>query len=132
MNREIKFRGKTKNGEWRFGFYHKDKDGDYILTEINVFEVLPETIGQFTGLHDKNGKEIYEGDIIKFIHSPEYLKNTLVGVVITDKYNNWCLKINQEIHNKLGYKDENEFHIENAINSDLIGNIHDNKEMLSN
>lgn len=79
--REIKFRGRKSNGEWVYGYY-VGKDTIIPFGEVNFdlgfidtspcYEVIPDTIGQFTGLHDKNGKEIYEGDILRGFKYPFY------------------------------------------------------------
>lgn len=68
MNREIKFRGKHSN-KWIYGYLLKSIDDNkyYISVSLDQFyQVKEETISQYTGLKDKNGAEIYEGDIIEY------------------------------------------------------------------
>ena len=117
--REIKFRGKRiSNGKWLYGdLMHDTVDGCYVfpidcaaLYKENA--VLPETIGQFTGLKDKNGKKIFEGDIVK---------GTFYGYPIPFK--NYVFEIGWQ-EDVAGYK-ANYFE-----NVEVIGNIHDNSELI--
>ena len=132
--REFLLRGKrTDNGEWVYGYYTKaryflNKKEMHIIFEPDVEafphceftgyeEVLPETVGQYTGLTDKNGVKIFEGDIVSLVkHDGLIYKVVYVPcryeLVNSKGVNCFVLDI---------YKSEN---------IEVIGNIHDNPELL--
>ena len=130
--REILFRGKRKdNGKWIEGYLFKIWDKAYILwgttNDIpNMIEVIPETVGQYTGLTDKNGTRIFEGDILQVCRG----NDIDTGYVLYDERmasysisvtKNECLLF---IDWFIAKQEDNRVWIE------VIGNIHDNPELL--
>ena len=136
MSREILYRGKrTDNGEWVEGWvtsqFKKHTEGE-LLTRIqsNVFGVGEhlvdtETVGEYTGLTDKNGKKIFEGDIV--ICKKEICGNFIDSCVeigfVEMKHGAFGL------HRKQGYYRPFKDWLED-YEYEMIGNIHDNPELL--
>ena len=134
--REILFRGKRiDNGEWVEGclIHKKSSVGDKTLSLIvgsaewdndsdffhlcNTHRIIPETIGQYTGLTDKNGNKIFEGDIIKL-----FLDDGIETGVI--RYSETACRFMFYENNIMGYG------FDNTCIFEIIGNIHDNPELL--
>ena len=137
--REIIFRGKRKgDGKWVEGYYvmvdpvdmpDRIREPKAVIFPVyatcnwfnkyfyNNVEVLPETVGQFTGFCDENSRDVFEGDIVKgynFLH----MDRTIYKVVFAG--------------NGFYYQDEDEvcWHPDNIDNDVVIGNIYDNPELL--
>lgn len=116
MKRVIKFRGKrTTNGEWAFGSLLMQGSGRMCIYDDTQFmrEVQPDTVGQFTGLLDACGNEIYEGDILR-----EQGTGKLVQVVYDAP--EFVFKSNQ-----FGY-----VFLNHPENFEVAGNAYDNPELL--
>lgn len=140
--RNILFRGKqVDTGEWIEGYYAKQSNHSCFASQLKYqhfifvdvcmdislgglikFEVVPETIGQYTGLTDKNGKKIFEGDVIKCISRFDAKDMVVIfekaefHLVDCQRYKNYT--------ECCGYR------YFGTLETEVIGNIHDNSELL--
>lgn len=133
MAREIKFRAKSLDGIWEYGDLHLSCNHPHIHNLIGAkIYIDHNTIGQFTGLHDKNGKEIYEGDIVGCVSWNEYFSKDGQPMEAFRRkmyidFRNGGFKMIEPMPTQL------EDHVWDIIyNGDIevIGNIHDNPELL--
>lgn len=137
--REILFRGKrVDNGEWIQGIYYPVEHTGfsipggidyYIITRRpggckSQIQVIPETIGQFTGLTDKNGNKIFEGDIVQCVEAFALDKIKKGECYVVDWFDEGAMF---EITKGL---DSEDFNHCTELQFKIIGNIHDNPELL--
>jgi uncharacterized protein YaiE (UPF0345 family) len=125
--REILFRGKGdkkyNDGMWYFGVPIRCYDGDWqICTDNSKRTVIPETVGQYTGLKDKNGTKIFEGDII-------YAASKLDAADMVVVYNSAEFRL-VLCEDYKTYKPGLGFKCYERFNMQVIGNIYDNPELL--
>lgn len=164
MNREIKFRGKDKKGVWHYGtlqsgcpsMFGKPMRNYRCITAVDfvyggwiwhrgVYWVKEETIGQYTGLNDKNGKKIFEGDIIKIsptnnFDDEDYCIYAVVRYGIYELYDEYstmgfyldiikCGNNEYLYGNNIRHIDRSDNNYDECI---VVGNIWDNPELLEN
>ena len=129
MNREIKFRGKSiGTGEWLYGHLfiwglQPPSNVPCICVCVpeswkeayNLYAVAPDTVGQYTGLNDKNGKEIYEGDIVEFTNLD--LPNMVV------RFDNGSFMLCED-----EYSTYEELRMNYAV--EVVGNIYEHPELI--
>lgn len=139
----IKFRGKSlSTGEWVYGWYIREARGlinglpainlsqaqivSFIVYseegQLIIHEVNPKTVGQYIGLKDRNGKEIFKGDILIWYANSCGLEKQIVisdPEIIQDSFDGHCFIFG------IGYP------ISHPEKCEIIGNIHDNPDLLT-
>ena len=140
--REILFHGKrADNGEWVEGDvlqtkYHSGHIEYQIMPQTPVssaYPVLPETVGQYTGLTDKNGKKIFEGDIVK-THYANAQKSDFIEQVVFHN-GKFCAYFSNQLCKQWANLYDGTEHLpqDKSVYMDsveVIGNIHDNPELM--
>ena len=124
MNREIKFRGRNDRHGWLTGHYFVNRGVHFIAEDgianpLNTWEdysVDPETVGQYTGLKDRDGKEIWEHDIVKY----SFTDATIIGEVVW-----WSQRCGFYVHTK-----SDDDYYELTPHCRVIRSVHDNPELL--
>lgn len=134
--REILFRGKrADNGQWVEGFYAKSGDKTFIIIDndiavgyVTMKEIIPKTVGQYTGLTDRNGTRIFEGDIVEMHGGCDAMDMR--------EYDIRCMVVygrtgyGADIGFAGAYKSGMRVSLMGEGSLTVIGNIHDNPELL--
>ena len=151
MNREIKYRGLTSNGNWVCGNLIQGKNGycyicsinenpvykngDYWYIDSPCYVVIPETVGQFTGFKDFDEKDIYEGDILEYVSymRDENKRKEIVG--FDEKCGGWYVHKQADTLSDILFKQHNEeWQLKQNYKPSIkhkvrvIGNIYENPE----
>ena len=138
--RTIKFRAKNYNGEWLFGYlmptnkptYHINNKYSISISSNSLnyperyfYEVDTDTIGQFTGLYDSYGKEIFEGDIVCFDDTPYCTYGNKYQGVVVEHRGAWCVKHYEEWGDEYFYSPlfADDFA---SYKTTILGNVYDN------
>ncbi|MFQ9549937.1 MAG: YopX family protein [Acutalibacteraceae bacterium] len=128
--REILFRGKdfgVINHSWCFGSLDTTEDDRAIIIYPDRFGnkcriiVDPKTVGQYTGLKDKNGTKIFEGDIVDVLYDVNYIGVATERIGVFEVVHNGCF---------MGQKGGVRYHFIPSDECTVIGNIYDNPELL--
>ena len=129
--REILFRGKDFSGvinhNWCFGSLDTTEDDRAIIIYLDRFGnkcriiVDPKTVGQYTGLKDKNGTKIFEGDIVDVLYDVNYIGVATERIGVFEVVHNGCF---------MGQKGGVRYHFIPSDECTVIGNIYDNPELL--
>lgn len=123
--REILFRGKAIDDNWYYGVPLVFTEDFVCMTAPHTYNksVVPSTVGQYTGLTDKNGTKVFEGDIVKhynkiYIGDPNYYTVSLI------EWNDEKYRYQQRT------KDGGCYFVSSDCVFEVIGNIHDNPELI--
>lgn len=136
MDREILFRGKRAgSGEWIDGNLFITPYNEYLITSPNndffnaqPCNVIPETVGQFTGLTDKNGIKIFEGDIVEF---QDGIPDDIYHEIEITNRGVMAFSAGQFYVTERNVVDMKDLIWDNAdFDGEVVGNIHDNPELL--